>query len=84
MHGLGYKSVATVAKHIDNLVAIGRLEKSENEARSITVIRDSIVNLSEKEKAAREFLIEKQDSFKKDGRTTEVAKIEDLIKLFWG
>ena len=84
MHGLGYKSVATVAKHIDNLVAIGRLEKSENVARSITVIRDSIVNLSEKEKAAREFLIEKQDSFKKDGRTTEVAKIEDLIKLFWG
>ena len=84
MHGLGYKSVATVAKHIDNLVAIGRLEKSENEARSITVIRDNIVNLSEKEKAAREFLIEKQDSFKKDGRTTEVAKIEDLIKLFWG
>ena len=73
-----------MAKHIDNLVAIGRLEKSENEARSITVIRDSIVNLSEKEKAAREFLIEKQDSFKKDGRTTEVAKIEDLIKLFWG
>ena len=26
--GLGYKSVATVAKHIDNLIILGKLEKS--------------------------------------------------------
>jgi len=34
----GYGSVATVAEHIDSLVAKGMLHKSDNEARSIQVI----------------------------------------------
>lgn len=38
MDGLNYSSVATVAQHIDNLVAKGFLHKRNNEARSIQLV----------------------------------------------
>lgn len=38
MQALGYKSVSTVAKHIDNLVVRGWLIKREGEARSLEVV----------------------------------------------
>lgn len=38
MQALGYKSVSTVAKHIDNLVVRGWLVKREGEARSLEVV----------------------------------------------
>ena len=37
MVALDYKSVSTVAKHIDNLVVLGHLVKNEGEARSLEV-----------------------------------------------
>ncbi len=37
MYALGYKSVSTVAKHIDNLVMLGYIVKREGEARSLEV-----------------------------------------------
>jgi repressor LexA len=37
MYALGYKSVSTVAKHIDNLVMLGYIIKREGEARSLEV-----------------------------------------------
>lgn len=37
MRALGYKSVSTVAKHIDNLVILGKLEKRDGEVRSISL-----------------------------------------------
>lgn len=38
MRGLGYNSVATVASHIDNLIAKGHLRKKDNSARSLQVV----------------------------------------------
>lgn len=38
MRGLGYKSVSTVASHIDNLIARGHLVKKDNSARSLELI----------------------------------------------
>ena len=38
MQALGYKSVATVAKHVDNLVVLGYLRKRDGEARSLEVV----------------------------------------------
>ena len=38
MQALGYKSVATVAKHVDNLVVLGYLRKRDGEARSIELV----------------------------------------------
>ena len=43
MRALGYKSVSTVAKHVDNLVAAGMLDKRDGEVRSLALC------LSEKE-----------------------------------
>ncbi len=39
MRGLGYKSVSTVATHIDNLVARGHLRKRGRSARSLEIVR---------------------------------------------
>ena len=41
MYALGYKSVSTVAKHIDNLVMLGYIVKREGEARSLEVTYSS-------------------------------------------
>ena len=38
MRGLGYKSVSTVANHIDNLIARGHLKKRDHSARSLEVV----------------------------------------------
>lgn len=38
MSGLNYGSVATVAKHVDNLVAAGFVRKKDNSARSLEVV----------------------------------------------
>jgi hypothetical protein len=35
MGGLGYRSVATVAEHIENMVAKGLLNKSDFQARTV-------------------------------------------------
>lgn len=40
MQALGYKSVSTVAKHVDNLVIRGWIVKREGEARSLEVLSE--------------------------------------------
>lgn len=42
MRSLNYKSVSTVATHVDNLIAKGYLVKKDNSARSLTVIESDI------------------------------------------
>lgn len=41
MRALGYKSVSTVATHIDGLIARGWLLKKDHSARSLTVVMPS-------------------------------------------
>lgn len=41
MRALDYKSVSTVAIHVDNLIARGHLRKRENSARSLELTNDS-------------------------------------------
>lgn len=43
MRPLGYKSVSTVAKHVDNLIARGWLVKRDGEARSLEVVRPGMM-----------------------------------------
>lgn len=38
MNGLGYKSVSTVATHVDNLIKKGHLRKRDYSARSLEVV----------------------------------------------
>ena len=41
MRALGYKSVSTVAVHVDGLISAGYLRKRDNSARSIEVLSKS-------------------------------------------
>ena len=44
MRALGYKSVSTVAAHIDGLIAKGYLVKRDNSARSLEVVTTRFTN----------------------------------------
>ena len=44
MRALGYKSVSTVAVHIDGLIAKGYLNKRDNSARSLEVLTTNVVD----------------------------------------
>jgi len=50
MAGLGYKSVSTVAIHIDGLIAKGYLRKRDNSARSLEVVTTQLGSLPEASK----------------------------------
>ena len=42
MRGMGYKSVSTVAVHVDGLIARGHLRKRTRSARSLEVVQSSV------------------------------------------
>lgn len=44
MRALGYKSVSTVAIHLDGLIAKGYVRKRDNSARSLEVIRTTLTS----------------------------------------
>lgn len=52
MRALGYKSVSTVAAHIDGLIAKGYLVKRDNSARSLEVVTTRFTNDGPVAKAA--------------------------------
>jgi len=87
MMGCGYSSVATVAEHINNLIARGHLRKRDRSARSLEVI-----SLPEKEKipirqvseSEEKWLVEKVELFftELEGAVTiESSKIDELYVL---
>lgn len=41
MNALGYKSVSTVAVHVEGLIAKGYLRRGENAARSLEIVKSS-------------------------------------------
>ncbi|MDO4872039.1 MAG: hypothetical protein Q4A27_01245 [bacterium] len=82
---LGYKSVATVAKHIDNLVILGKLEKSDRgEARSVGLKILPRSEFQDDEKFVFEFLKKKQNDFSKNGDLAAAKKIQSAIDEIWG
>jgi SOS-response transcriptional repressor LexA len=64
MNGLGYKSVSTVAIHIDNLIAKGYLNRRDKSARSLEV-----VSLSHKD---GDVLADRQDDSFEDELTNRI------------
>ena len=47
MNGLGYKSVSTVATHVEHLVQLGHIKKSDHNARTLEVVGRDIQAPSE-------------------------------------
>lgn len=84
MVGCDYKSVATIAVHIDNLIARGHLRKRDNSARSLELVKAAATNDPQvKLTAANEkWLI---DIIELRFQTVEQAKVvnqNDLDKLY--
>lgn len=53
MHALNYKSVSTVATHIDNLITKGHLKKRDKSARSLEVVEGTVAVYKEKTSTTR-------------------------------
>lgn len=71
MRALGYRSVSTVAVHVDGLIAKGHLRKRDNSARSIEVVTSAAQ--AEKRNIHEEWLLEKMTkSLEKDAKNIEI------------
>lgn len=71
MRALGYKSVSTVAVHVDGLIAKGHLRKRDNSARSIEVVTPA--TQPEKRDIHEEWLLNKMKlSLEKDIKNLEI------------
>lgn len=87
MSGLNYSSVATVAKHIDNLVISGFIRKKDNSARSLEVVGRTFDPLktrkapSEKEEKWLVQEIERQFEVFEENPEGAPEKIDELYVL---
>lgn len=87
MRGLGYKSVSTVAVHIDGLISRGYLLKRDRSARSLEIVSSNyneapikkIVDAS-KEKWMIDAINSKFDSINDDNKKATLEEIDILIK----
>ena len=80
---LGYKSIATVAEHINNLVALDLIRKNDGAARSLEVIKpDQLVLALDKQIAVRLKQLEQLElvSVKKAFKILNIAELNDLIE----
>ena len=87
MMGCGYSSVATVAEHVNNLIARGHLRKRDRSARSLEVIsmpeRDKVI-IKQVTEAEEKWLVEKVELFFTEleaSQTIESSKIDELYVL---
>lgn len=86
MRALDYKSVSTVAVHIDGLIARGLLRKKDNSARSLEVVMDSndVTSKSnhgvwlQKEIARRTHQLKTKDD---DGLRHEITVLKEASKI---
>lgn len=83
MRSLGYKSVSTVAIHIDGLIAKGYLHKTDNSARSLQVLStkfsdDQAAGASDKTSLERELLLKIDKRLKAD--TADVTALDHLVE----
>ena len=86
MRALDYKSVSTVAIHIDNLIAKGHLRKRDHSARSLEVVTSvGGASLTEKvTKAEEKWLIDQIEGQFKDYETTPSDKKRDDLFVLVG
>jgi len=86
MNALGYKSVSTVAIHIDGLIAKGYLRKTDHSARSLQVITTQLTNGPAKAKgptaSQEKWLVEAiNDRFDIYAKTPNQMTLDELYVL---
>ncbi|HSW77766.1 MAG TPA: hypothetical protein VLG36_03140 [Candidatus Chromulinivoraceae bacterium] len=75
MRALDYKSVSTVAVHVDGLIACGKLRKEDNSARSLEVVSEGI----EKSTDIEHIMWLERELKKRLEKGTERAKREAIV-----
>lgn len=82
MRALGYKSVSTVATHIEQLIAKGYLEKKDNSARSLTVatLRPAVIDASDERLQTIAYMKKQLSSLENDNEI-DAAHLEAVIDL---
>lgn len=78
MRALGYKSVSTVASHIDNLIAKGYLVKRTYSARSLEVTTPNQLKTEQQELV---WLRAQEKSFRDRGDTEDADVLAKAIEL---
>src|SRR5262245_43594505 len=88
MNGLNYNSVATVALHVNNLIARGHLRKRDRSARSLEVVATSDTEgdsgAGEVTASQEKWLVDKVNGFLTElegSPTPEEQKIDDVYVL---
>ena len=85
MNALGYKSVSTVAVHIDGLISKGYLRKRDNSARSLEVVSAQFGDTPAKQPggtAREKWLVEAvNDRFSKYASSKDSTTLDELYVL---
>lgn len=83
--GLGYKSVSTVANHVDNLIARGHLAKRDRSARSLEVVRGADEDFTIKEKVSKtdeKWLVDIVSNRFEDAEGSKSLKQNEIDELY--
>lgn len=83
--GLGYKSVSTVANHVDNLIVRGHLAKRDKSARSLEVVRGADEDFTAKEKVSKtdeKWLVDIVSSRFDDAESSKRLKQNEIDELY--
>jgi SOS-response transcriptional repressor LexA len=89
MNGLGYKSVSTVATHVDNLIKKGHLRKRDYSARSLEVVEGAQKEFSAPKDATQsqeKWLVERINTYFEavEANTTRSQKETDALYVLVG
>lgn len=84
MRSLGYKSVSTVAIHIDQLIVKGYLEKTDNSARSLSVVTlrsDTPRTTNASTKVLEDELLKKIDALKAKEAFDDAEVLQNALEI---
>lgn len=76
MRALDYKSVSTVAVHVDGLIARGMLRKTDHSARSLEVVDDELPSKDPRNDHIKWL---KREIQKRDAKTDDRSKKQTLV-----
>jgi repressor LexA len=81
MRALGYKSVSTVAAHVDQLIAKGYVEKKDNSARSLQVVTLRHAKETTHHKDAIKAIEQKMYQLQDEGKAEEAGILQKAIDI---
>ena len=84
MRGMGYRSVSTVAVHVDGLIARGHLRKRTRSARSLEVVQSSVedTKITHVDKNEQKWLVDRVGkAFADYEKNPEDKKLDNLYVL---